>query len=241
MLSAIKNIILTLYILLLIGCQSNEDQKFRNDRCNIYDITIRLETISDTLKPIRNISLKYLQQGGRIDKNIIRIYNLYWEAPLQYGITIFKPTPDSYLEKFEKHNNIEIPGIYKQFLKEMNGCYIFELSLFGLTPSIYEPDMDYSYSIECYDLAAANREWKYDYKTDSGSFYFGGRTYLYNENIGYFIDSAGVIKAVRYNGQVLNTWTSFSSFLKDEIKQAEDLMIYYMPYDEMEKLGLPVQ
>ena len=234
-----KAAFITLVILILfLSCSQHSP----DNNCRIkHVIENRLKTFPNILAPIKDISQKYIQQGGKIDDGTVKIYNLTWEAPLQYGITIFKPTPDGYIEKFERDNDIEIPVVYKQFLKEMNGCYVFELTMFGLPPSIYKPDIDHKYFIECYDLAVANKEWKYDYQTDSNSFYFGGRTYLYNENIGYFIDSVGVIKAVRYNGQVLNKWASFSAFLKDEIKQAEDLMIYYMPYDEMEKLGIPVQ
>ena len=237
---SMKKILLTTLIPLFFSCLSkHNDRSFQNLQ-EIQVIEDQVNILSNRLKPIKDISLKYLKQGGILDKDVIRIYNLTWESPLQYAITIFNPAPDSYFEKYKKDNNLGIPVIYEQFLKEMNGCYLFDFTLFGLSPTIYEPEADHKSFNECYDIAIANREWKQEYMVDSSLFYFGARTYLYNENIGYFIDSSGAIKAVKYNGNVLNEWTSFTDFLKDEIKEAEDLMIYYMPYDEMEKLGIPV-
>lgn len=195
-----------------------------------------LNTISDNFKPIKHISNKYIKFGGSIEENNLIIYNQKWIAPLKYGIRLFENAPVGFITKFEKDNNTKIPLIYKEFLREVNGCFIFDFDLFGLTPSIYTTGLLNRSKVQCFDLGTANRNGIAEYDIDEKLFHFGGRAYSYDENIGYFMDSTGIIKSIRKNGQIIKEWTDFSEFLSEEIEAAEKMMIDELPKDEKEKL-----
>ncbi|MBK8807840.1 MAG: SMI1/KNR4 family protein [Bacteroidales bacterium] len=126
--------------------------------------------------------------------------------------------------------------VYKDFLREINGCFIFDFALFGLTPSIYTTGLLDRSKVQCFDLGTANRSWISEYEIDEKLFHFGGRAYSYDENIGYFIDINGIIKSIRINGQIIKEWSDFSEFLRDEIEAAEKMMIDELPKAEKEKL-----
>nr|WP_319399222.1 SMI1/KNR4 family protein [uncultured Carboxylicivirga sp.] len=233
--------VILIWVLFVIGCNfqsNNKKTDFSKNEQIIYmdSLEKRLNTISDNFKPIKQISLKYLKFGGSNEENNILIYNQKWIAPLKYGIRLFENTPDEFITKFEKDNNVKIPVIYKDFLREFNGCFIFDFDLFGLTPSIYTTGLLDRSKVQCFDLGTANRNWIAEYDIDEKLFHFGGRAYSYDENIGYFMDSTGIIKSIRTNGQIIKEWTDFSKFLSEEIEAAERMMIDELPKDEKEKL-----
>lgn len=225
----------------MIGCNS-KNSKTKTDSSksvqivNMDSIKKRINAISDNLKPIKQISNKYLEFGGSFKDNNIMIYNQKWIAPLKYAIRIFEQTPIEIIAKIEKDNNIKIPLIYKDFLQEVNGCFIFDFDLFGLTPSIYTTGLLDRSKVQCFDLGTANKNWIKEYDIDEKLFHFGCRAYSYDENIGYFMDSSGIIKSIRKNGQTIEEWSDFSEFLTEEIKKAEIMMIEELPKEEKEKL-----
>jgi hypothetical protein len=226
---------------IMIGCNSKSNKVETDSSKNKQFISMdsiekRLNTIPDNFKPIKQISYKYLKFGGTIEENSIMIYNQKWIAPLKYGIKIFGQTPIEFIKKFEKSNNTKIPLIYKEFLREVNGCFIFDFALFGLTPSIYTTGLLDRSKVQCFDLGTANRNWIAEYDIDEKLFHFGGRAYSYDENIGYFMDSTGIIKSIRTNGQLIKEWTDFTEFLSEEIEAAAKMMIDELPKEEKEKL-----
>lgn len=181
----------------------------------------RLKSISDNLSSIRNIAMKYISFGFIEENGEFRIYNRTWIAPLNYAIYLFDKTPQTFFEKYNSEYKKDIPNIYKTFLNELNGCNVFDLSLYGLTPSIYEKGIIDRSKVQCYDLGTANKFWKNEFEIDKNMFHFGSRSYSFDENIGYFLDSTDCIKSILKNGEIVNQWYDFSTFLSDEIDAAE--------------------
>ena len=228
-------------ILIALGCNTRNNKMKLNsslkDTIIINDLMEkRITEISEKYYPIKRISLKYLKTGSIQEGADLMIYNQKWVAPLSYGIRIFGMTPVDYIEKYEKDNKISIPTIYKEFLLEVNGCFIFDFDLFGLTPSMYEKGTLDRSKVQCFDLSTANKNWIYEYNINEELFHFGGRAYSYDENIGYFIDKKGIIKSIRNNGEVLREWFNFTEFLNEEINIVEKDMIESLPEDEKKKL-----
>jgi hypothetical protein len=80
-----------------------------------------------------------------------------------------------------------------------------------------------------FDLGTANQFWKFEYKTNADLFYFGGRAYSFDENIGYFIDGQNKIISLLKTGKQIKSWTNFRDFLSDEISKAEEMMLQEIP------------
>ena len=158
----------------------------------------------------------------------MNIFHRPWVAPFNWGLRLYKGVDKNWLEQFEQKTQKVIPDFYKDFLLEINGCFIYDLSLFGLLPSIFLKGVLDRTQLQCHDLVTANTNWIYEYKVDKNNFHFGGRSYTYSENIGYFFDS-NKIRALRSNGKTIKEWQNFSVFLNDEIKEAEKMMIKEIP------------
>ena len=226
----------------MMACDSSnkkiENEISSNDvpSTQINSMDERLNGVSNNYEAVKEISFKYLKIDGKQTGNNLEIYSQKWVAPLKYGIIIYEQTPNDHVKKFENDNNKRIPRIYKDFLLEINGCFIFDLSLFGLTPSIYETGLLDRSKVQCFDLGTANRNWISEYNVDEELFHFGSRSHSYDENIGYFIDDTGRIKSIRKNGQIIKEWTEFADFLKDEIAVVEKMMIEELPIEEKNKL-----
>ena len=71
--------------------------------------------------------------------------------------------------------------------------------------------------------------WWTEYEVDSELFHFGGRAYSDEENIGYFSGKNDVIMSIRTNGEIIKEWDDFPRFLKEEINEAEKMMIQEVP------------
>ena len=82
--------------------------------------------------------------------------------------------------------------------------------------------------LQCQDLGSANTNWIYEYTADQNSFHFGTHAYTQNENLGYFFYD-NKIKSIRTNGRTVSQWDNYSSFLNDEIKEAEKMMLKDVP------------
>lgn len=194
----------------------------KTESATLREFEKRIKSISNTFSPLKEIAIRFSNFGIVQDNYEFLIYNQPEIAPQKYAIYIFNETPQKFFDRFQAENQIEIPSEYEKFLKELNGCFIFDFDLFGLTPSIYEKGTLDRTKVQCFDIGSANLHWKREYKNiDFNLFHFGGRAFSDEENIGYFMDLLGNIKSVRKNGEILNEWNNFSTFLKDEIHNAE--------------------
>jgi hypothetical protein len=182
---------------------------------------------------IKNCGKKYLKYCSIIDiDNSIKIGHNPIVAPENYMIVLFEGITKNWTNKFKTNTKIELPEIYKNTLLKMNGCIIFDMNLYGLTPSIYNNKLLDRTKLQCLSLDTANTNWIHEYNIDSKYFYFGSRSYSYDENIGYFIED-DKIKTILSNGKIINEYKSIKEFLTEEIKIAEKM---YLKENNIEEL-----
>jgi len=182
-----------------------------------------IESYPDKYFAIKKQVQKYILNNSNIDeKERLNILHRPWVAPLNWGLMIYKGASKEVLCDFQYDNEINIPAFYREFLENINGCFLYDISLYGIIPSLTR-----SY-LQCHSLEAANARWIHEYKVDISYFYFGGSSYNYEENVGYFYDGNKII-SIRKNGQIIDEWIDFSCFLEDEISKSEKKMLEKIP------------
>jgi len=195
----------------------------------IERILQKVDSYSGDYLALKNQAKKYLRNNSIIDNSeTLNILHRPWVAPFNWGLRLYNGADKNWPDQFEQKTLRAIPDFYKDFLLEINGCFIYDLSLFGLTPSIFSKGTLDRTQLQCHDLLTANTDWIQNYKVDKRNFHFGGRSYTFSENIGYFFDG-NEIKALRSNGRTIKSWQSFSVFLDEEIREAEKIMIKGIP------------
>ena len=202
------------------------------------EIKTFLDNLNSDFDIVKEQVDKYYNFDNKADlrhDGAVKIFNRTWVAPMNYGLLLFPPADKAIIEKFEKKEKLKIPDFYKTILTMMNGCFIYDFSLFGLPKSIYEKGLLDRSDLYQFDLGTANKDWILEYDVEPNLFHFGGRAYSYDENTGYFIDTTNKIYSILPSGQILNTWTSFKKFLTDEILEAETMMREELPKDLRKK------
>jgi len=165
----------------------------------------------------------------------VKVFNRTWVAPMNYGLLLFPPVDKIMIEKFEEKEKLKIPDFYKEILNMMNGCFIYDFSLFGLPKSIYEKGLHDRSDVYQFDLGTANRSWRLGFDIKPNLFHFGSRAYSYDENTGYFADGENKIYSILRSGQIVKTWTSFKHFMADEVTEAEKMMKEDLPKELRKK------
>jgi hypothetical protein len=172
---------------------------------------------------IKKQAKKYIQNGSHIDeRERVNILHRPWVAPLNWGLMLYNGADIKWINEAEKTIEKTIPDFYKRFLTNINGCFLYDISMFGLIPSLTRS------FLQCHDLTTANREWIKEFDIDQNFFHFGGGTYSYDENTGYFYGQNKII-SIRKNGNLVNEWNNFSDFLNDELIRAEKEMLKEVP------------
>ncbi|GEO02950.1 hypothetical protein AAE02nite_06140 [Adhaeribacter aerolatus] len=190
----------------------------------VDQIKKQLEGINTKYPAIAHQCLKYIENNSNIDNNnTIKIFHRPWLAPQNWGIKLFEPIRISWNKDFQERTNRVIPDFYEDFLKTTNGGFIYDLSLYGLPPSLYNSGLLSRALLQCHDLTSANNSWIINYEIEREHFHFGGRAYTFDENVGYFYRKDEII-SIRQNGETINKWYDFNGFLKDEIEKAEEMM-----------------
>ena len=197
----------------------------------IASLMSKIDSYPEEYLPIKRQAKKYLRNNSSIDDhNTLNIFHRPWVAPFNWGLILYQGADRNWIEQFEQKTQKIIPGAYKNFLLTINGCFIYDLSLYGLTPSIYlEGTLDRS-QLQCHDLTTANTDWIFEYKVDKNYFHFGSGFYTDSENIGYFFDDIK-IRSIRTNGEFVKQWADFTDFLSDEISTVERIMLAKIPED----------
>ena len=187
------------------------------------DILKSIDTFPDEYFAIKKQAKKYSLNGSTIDDDQqINILHRPWVARLNWGLMIYKGVDTKWISEAEVTINRTIPDFYKRFLTNANGCFLYDISLFGLTHSLTRS------FLQCHSLISANNDWIKEFDVDQNLFHFGGGTYSDEENTGYFY-GLNKIMSVRKNGKILQEWTSFSDFLNDELDRAEREMLKDIP------------
>jgi len=187
---------------------------------DIYKI---IDSYPDECLAIKKQAKKYIQNDSGIDNNErINILHRPWVARLNWGFMLFKGAD---IEKVNQAENLikkPIPEFYKNFLTKINGCFLYDISMFGLIPSLTRS------FLQCRDLTTANIDWIKEFDVDQSFFHFGGGHYSYEERTGYFYGQNKII-SVRKNGKFVNEWINFSDFLNEELARAEQKMLKDVP------------
>lgn len=182
-----------------------------------------IDSYSDKYFAIKEQARKYILNGSNVDeKERLNILHRPWVAPLNWGLMIYKGASKEVLCEFQYDSKIIIPTFYREFLENINGCFLYDISLYGIIPSFTRS------FLQCHSLETANTRWIHEYKVDKSYFYFGGSSYNYEENVGYFYDENNII-SIRKNGEIVGEWTDFSNFLSDEISKSEKKMLKNLP------------
>jgi hypothetical protein len=113
-----------------------------------------------------------------------------WHADSGVAL-LFPPASIEMLTWAKKRVTQSVPSVYEEFLKSINGLFYRELSLFGVSPSLFKSNLLNRDLTEPWCITQAGADWHAEYpKADSTWLMFGsieGR----NENTGLFIDSSG--------------------------------------------------
>jgi len=192
----------------------------------------KIDSYSDLYLPLKQQAYKYINNNSNISKNkTLNIFHRPWVAPLNWGIKFFEKAKLNWFEIFQEKTNKKIPNFYKEFLMEINGCFIYDLSLYGLTPSIYTKGLLDRSQSQCHDIGSANSTWIHSYEIEQDCFYFGGRAYNFEENVGYFCNKENKIISILKNGKIVSEWNTFTDLLLEEIPLAEKMMLREIPQD----------
>lgn len=182
-----------------------------------------INSYPDEYIAIKKQAKKYIQNGSNIDESgRINILHRPWVAPLNWGLMIYKGAQMKWINEAEQTIGKPIPDFYKRFLTNFNGCFLYDISMFGLIHSLTRS------FLQCHSLVSANRDWIMEFNTDQSFFHFGGGTFSEDENTGYFLGNNKII-SVRKNGKLVNEWKNFSDFLNDELTRAEEKMLKAVP------------
>jgi len=192
------------------------------------EIIDKIKTWSVELEPIKIQVKKYLENNSVMDEAVLNVLHRLWVAPLNWGLMLYKGASPTWFSEFERRTRKPIPVFYQNFLKQMNGGFIYGMSMYGLTPSIYDTGVLKRTILQCHDLTTANTSWIKEYNVDPELFHFAGRPYSSKENIGYFFDDKNIL-SIRKNGQILNNWTNLGDMLFDEIEIVEKVMLEKIP------------
>jgi hypothetical protein len=189
------------------------------------EIKTFLDNLPDEWQAIKQQAIKYFDDNSEIrEDGAAQIFKRPWIAPLNFGLLLFPHAKKDFIIAFEHKTGKRIPSIFQNVLLQMNGCFVYDFSLYGLPESMYKRNLLDRSLLQQFDLGAANTHWINEYEINNDLFHIGGRAYSLDENIGYFIDEENNILSIRTNGKQLRKWNTFESFLSEEIKEAEKLM-----------------
>ena len=197
------------------------------------EILKKLNSYPKEFAPLKESAMKYMSRCCIIDTNdTVQIGHRPWVAPYNYAISLFAPAKKAWISNFQKRQGKKIPPIYQEFLLTINGCFLYDFSMYGLPPSMQSstPLLDRS-TLQCLDLDTANEHWICGYNVNNEKLLFGSRYYSDRESVGYFFEGKNTIQAFRKNGEMINEWLSFSDFLQQELLIAERMMIEETPED----------
>lgn len=182
-----------------------------------------IDSYSDEYIAIKKQAKKYIRNNSDLDKSgRLNILHRPWVAPLNWGLMIYKGADMKWINEAEQTIKKTIPDFYKRFLSNINGCFLYDISLFGLIPSLTRS------FLQCHSLTSANHDWISEFKIDQNYLHFGGGVYSDEENTGYFYGQNKII-SVRKNGRLIKEWSNFSDFLNEELIRAEKEMLKEVP------------
>ncbi len=145
-----------------------------------------------------------------------------WVGTEAFAVVVFPPADPKWIAGFAERSAMAIPMAYAEILRATNGCFAFDLSLYGLPPGMQgvTPLLDRA-SLQPFDLERANRSWAREYRTRPEGLYIGGRSWSYEANCGYFLAADGAVRSVLRTGESVGTWRSIELMLAAELPVVE--------------------
>jgi SMI1/KNR4 family protein SUKH-1 len=188
-------------------------------------IAQRLDTLPDLLAALKEAASRYLKYPSVLGKDgVMDIGHRPWVAELNYMLMVYPGIDADSLSRYCRRFEIQVPEIYADFLRSVNGGFFFGMSLCGVPHSMLgNPPLLDRRILQCHDLATAATQWIDEYRVPSGFFHFGGRYFSYRENLAYFFDGQNRIVSVRGKKKIIGEWSSFADFLSEELKESEKL------------------
>src|SRR5262249_31239360 len=188
-------------------------------------IRARLNRLPADLAPIKDAGVRYLRYCSaiEIDDGALLIGHQPWEGPEAYMLVVYLGAEKSWFPRYEKRTGLRFPPLIKRLLTGTNGCELFGISIYGMTPSMVTEGLLDRQRRQCLDIGTANRNWKREYPIGPDFFHFGTRDYSYNELAGYSLDGDNRVHAITQGGKSVGAWTSLRDFLRDELATSEKL------------------
>jgi hypothetical protein len=185
----------------------------------------RLDRLPVELRPIKEACLRYLRYCSAMENNdgASLIGHQPWEAPEAYLLILYPGAMQSWFPKYEKLGRFKFPPLIKRLLTSTNGCELFGMSIYSMTPSMVQKGLLDRSKRQCLDIGTANQNWKLGYPIDPNFFHFGSRDYSETELAGYFLDAKNHIHAITQSGKEFGSWTTLKEFLHDELAASEKL------------------
>lgn len=191
----------------------------------MYAIQKQLDSLPVVFTPLKEAASRYLKYPGVIGKDgVMNIGHRPWVAELNYMLMMYPGINIDALNRYCRLFGIQVPEVYTEFLRVVNGGFFFGMSLCGVPLSMLDnPPLLNRSILQCHDLATAVTLWIGEYDVPKEFFHFGGRHFSSSENVGYFFDGENRIVCVWGKKKVIAEWTSFTDFLKDELTVSEKL------------------
>ena len=188
-------------------------------------ITQRIDALPEFLAPLKEAAARYARYPSVVGKDgVLDIGHRPWVAELNYMLMIYPGIDAETLNRYSQRFGIRVPEMYAEFLQAVNGGFFFGMSLAGVPQSMLgNPPLADRRILQCHDLATAATLWGDEYSVPAGFFHFGSRYFSFRANVAYFFDGEKRIVCVRGKKKVIDEWTSFSDFLKDELGTSEKL------------------
>lgn len=181
-------------------------------------MTSRPPTLPAELAPLSAYLTRFEQFGTDSGENApFRVAPQPWIATEAWTFWIYPPADPRWLEGLAMLDGPGFPSGYRELLKQMNGCFAFGLSLYGIPAATGLLDRR---SLKALDLRLANSSWSREFQSASSLFHFGSRKWTPTESLGYFALGPELI-ALRKSGEVVARWPSLRELLAEELPAAE--------------------
>ena len=190
---------------------------------------IFIEQLLGPLLPLRDFARELLGPDTVDSDHAIDLGHTPTAGPEAYAITLFKPLPEAQLASYQQIHGIAFPPAYHETLRHLNGFHAYKLSLFGLPASMtMNTPLLTRTSAQPFDLATANRNWRFEFSAPNSWLHIGGSPLSDRENLGHFQAPDLSIHAFRKGGEQWNSWPTLEHFLSEELTRCKAMYTAYV-------------
>jgi hypothetical protein len=144
-------------------------------------------------------------------------------APLAFAFRFFEGLSAPVIDRYEALHGVDLPPPLKQMLKQMNGAYFLELSLYGIPLSMTkDPPLLSRLGLNPLDIATGAKCYRVGYQVaDTEEFMFGVRNTGWTTQVGYFMRADGSVARYPRVGNVgeVRRWPSLEAFFTEELEE----------------------